>query len=145
MFSKLWNNLSTWVSSWFSPSGRAKVVEVLNNVSVFIDYALPIVEAIDMSLKPVIRDAQKGVCTTPIACLIGDFLSKYGVSDEVAESHGRELQGLPLADMLVNVALLALKQVKPESASSSILRLAIELAYNVYKSTRSEGSTDAVV
>lgn len=43
---------------------------------------------------------------------------------------------MPLPDLCVNAALFVLKHRKSDSVGLSILRLAIELAYNVYKSSK---------
>lgn len=136
MIGNWWSGIVAWVSGWFSDQNRAKVVDVLNHAQAFIAYALPIVESIDKTLKPVIKDAMAGNCDTPIACLISRFLEQYGMDSSAAEKAGLELQGMPIADLSLNVALFALKHVAPDVAASSILRLAIELAYNVYKGAK---------
>lgn len=127
-------SIRAWVASLFSKQSRETVLEVLDHVSVFVDHALPIVEAIDKYLKPVLKHGSE-----PPVVAVYKFMNELGWlklgSDEL-ETEAARLSALPVPDLLANVAIFLLKQAKPEAAGLSILRLAVELAYNVYKGTR---------
>lgn len=129
-----------WVRSWFSSAGRDAVLDVISRLASAVDFALPIVREIDEFLKPVVRDNIEGKCQTPIACLVEQFLSaRYGYTKEQALEIGEEVSGLPLADLLLNVGVWALRDKYPHHAMAlSALRAAVELAYQTYKTLRAK-------
>ena len=123
----------TWFASLWTAKNRDALLAVLDHVSVFVDVALPIVEAIDKELKPALRTGHYTVVKS-----VDDFLRTHMESehyDEIAKCSLR-VAHMPLPDLAVNVALFMLQRARPESVGVSILRLAIELAYNVYKRSK---------
>ena len=131
-------SIKAWFSGLFAKGNRAVVVSLLDHVSVFVDHALPIVKAIDEQLKPAIRTSSQPLIIT-IETFIGERLN--GLELTAARRDAQKLVYLPTADMLVNVALILLARAKPESVPTSLLRLAIELAYSIYKATKDEAAT----
>lgn len=127
-----WKN---WFVGWWNPEGRHQVLDVLNHVSAFADHAMPIVEAIDVQLKPALRTGNFAFSLT-----LEDFITKNceGVDSKEIASLVSRVYGLPTPDLLVNVALFMLARVAPNHTGVSVLRLAIELAYNVYKVSKNE-------
>lgn len=125
----------TWVATWFTASTRDKFLSVLDHAAVYLPYALPIVEAIDKELKPALRQSHLAAVMT-----VEDFLRKWCREEdyEAAQKLALRIAYLPLADLLVNVALFLLQRAKPDSVGISILRLTVELAYNVYKGSKED-------
>lgn len=134
--SEVFKSWGEWLTSWWaSPVNRNAVLDILDHAAVFADHAMPIVEAIDTELKPALRTGHFAFSMT-----IENFIRKHcGDADptEVAVLATR-LNAMPTPDMLVNVALFLLSRASPKNTGVSILRLAIELAYNVYKGSKDE-------
>lgn len=120
-----------WVMSWFSDANKQKIFAILNGVKTLVDYALPIVKAIDEKLKPVLNDGAEDVVQA-----VRKFLEEYMDDLDKVLELADKLADLPMADMLANIALELLKTTSPTNASLSMLRLAVELAYNIYKTTK---------
>ena len=122
-------SIKDWVLSWFTDASRQKLLALLNNIKKFVDVALPIVKEIDEVLKPLLANSTK-------ALALQEFLVKHlGDLDDVI-TLAVKLSKLPTADMLANVALEILKTKFTVTPSLSALRLAIELAYSIYKSSK---------
>lgn len=120
-----------WLLSWFTDTRKLQILELLQGVNVFIDYARPIVERIDKQLKPLLK-----LDNTPVFDTIKKFLEEYSDEfDDVVEI-ANKLKDLPMADLLANVAIECLKLHSSAHVSLSVLRLAVELAYNVYKQSK---------
>lgn len=130
-FAGWWN----WFGAFFGKNAsRAK--EVLESVSKLIDVALPIVEDIDQTIKQFLKvhSHQPGMIYDGIV----EFLQLRGVPESESREAANTLRFMPTADILVNLALLLLQRNAAASAGYSLLRLAIELAYNIYKGTRDD-------
>ena len=122
-----------WIAGLWSAKNREALLVVLDHASAFVDLALPIVEAIDKELKPALRTGHWAVTKS-----VEDFMREHmGAEhyDEIAK-YSQRVRHMPLNDLAVNVALFMLRCAKPNSVGESILRLAIELAYNVYKGSK---------
>ena len=114
-----------------------KVIEILEGLDTFFNKALPIVKQIDEELKPALRKlASENGDEVDVYETILWFLKKFedtlGDVFEVAQ----RVYKLPIPDMLFTIALEILKAQSSTNPSLSILRLAIELAYNVYKKSK---------
>lgn len=118
-----------WLLSWFTDANKQKLLALLGNVKGFVDAALPIVKEIDEVLKPLLASNET-------IKAISEFLLEHFDNVDYVVDLAEKLSELPLADMLANVALEVLKTRVPATASLSVLRLAIELAYNVYKTSK---------
>lgn len=148
MISSIWNGVTGWFSSWFTAENREKLLSVFRSVQPMIPIAIGIIAAIDRDLKPKVKDAARGECETPIACLIAEFVKSYGVDADLAEAKGRELQGYAFADLFFNVAVIVLGQVSSSSAGLSHLRTVVQVAYRAYQLSIQEHESevlDAVV
>lgn len=119
-----------WVMSWFTDASKQRLLALLNGVRQLVEVAGPIVQAIDEQLKPFLND--KNVFLTKLM----QFLIANIGSVEKAVALVNQLKDLPMADLLANVALEILKTKVSSNVAFSTLRLAIELAYNIYKTTK---------
>lgn len=133
----IWTTIKTWFLSWFVGSKELKVIEILEGLDAFFNKALPIVKQIDEELKPALRKlSSENGDEVDIYETILWFLKKFedtlGDVFEVAQ----RVYKLPLPDMLFTIALEILKSQAVANPSLSLLRLAIELAYNVYKKSK---------
>lgn len=133
----IWTTIKTWFLSWFVGTKELKVIEILEGLDVFFNKALPIVKQIDEELKPALRKlaAENGDEVDVYETILW-FLKKFedtlGDVFEVAQ----RVYKLPIPDMLFTIAIEILKSQSTANPSLSLLRLAVELAYNVYKKTR---------
>ena len=133
----IWTTIKTWVLSWFVSAKEYKVIEILEGLNDFFNKALPIVQQIDEELKPSLKKltAEGGDSVDTYETILA-FLSKFkeyiGDIAEVAQ----RVYLLPLPDMLFTIAIEILKSQSTSNPSLSMLRLAVELAYNVYKRTK---------
>lgn len=120
-------NVKNWVLSWFTDENKLRLLQFLNGMQVFVDWAYPIVKEIDEKLKPLLKGG------TPVVEALTKFFEEYVDDlDEVVDLV-HSLKDLPLADMLANVAIELLKLKSGSNIALSVLRLAVELAYNLYK------------
>lgn len=133
----IWTTIKTWFLSWFVGSKELKVIEILEGLDVFFNKALPIVKQIDEELKPELRKlASENGDEIDVYEKILEFLKKFeGVFLNAVEVAQRVYK-LPFPDMLFTIALEILKSQSVTNPSLSLLRLAIELAYNVYKKSK---------
>jgi hypothetical protein len=67
---------------------------------------------------------------------IEGFLVKYEPDAAKAANLALSLSGLPSADLWKNLAVLALGALVPGGTAASLLNLAVELAYNIYKRSK---------
>jgi hypothetical protein len=111
-------------TSLFGNNG-AIAQKVLHDASSFVNLALPIVQGIDTELKTV-----KG---SVVALDIVKFLDKYLPDVEKAEKLAASFATLPGAQLWRAVATTALQAITPVGISSSLINLAVELAYNIFK------------
>lgn len=132
-------SVKTWFLSWFTDVNKLEIIKLLQGIAIFIDYAKPIVEHIDKILKPLLKGEDM-----PIYDAILTFLGEYSDDFDKVVEMAEEYAELPLGDMLANIAMFCLKAKVGDSVSSSILRLAIELAYNLYKVNSSEKFAEEV-
>lgn len=124
---KWFTSLKTWVLSWFTDENKLRLLSFLNGVQVFVDWAYPIVQEIDEKLKPLLK------MDLPAFDALVKFLREYEDEFDNIVELAESLKDLPLADMLANVALELLKLKAGTNVATSVLRLAVELAYNLYK------------
>lgn len=119
----------TWLTNLFAD--KTDIVVVIDNIKVYVDKILPIVEAIDKEIKPHLQKSDNVKYT-----LITTFLLKYtGNFSEVAILADKLIK-LSNTDLLFNLALEILKLLSAKNTSLSVLRLAVELAYNLYKASK---------
>lgn len=122
-------NFWTWFKGLFS--NKDKIISIIDSAKVFVEKALPIVEAINNQVKPFLAGSE----ATKYA-LLSSFLLKYSGNIKGVASTTEALLKLPNADLLFNLALEILKLAAPTNTSLSVLRLAVELAYNLYKASQ---------
>lgn len=133
----IWTTIKTWVLSWFVGAKEFKVIEILEGLNDFFNKALPIVQQIDEELKPKLKvikaDGGDSIDTyEAILWFLEKFKEHLGDIVEIAQ----RVYLLPLPDMLFTIAIEILKAQSTSNPSLSMLRLAVELAYNVYKKTK---------
>lgn len=133
----IWTTIKTWVLSWFVGAKEFKVIEILEGLNDFFNKALPIVQQIDEELKPRLKaiasDGGDSIDTyETVLWFLAKFKEHLGDIVEIAQ----RVYLLPLPDMLFTIAIEILKAQSASNPSLSMLRLAVELAYNVYKKTK---------
>lgn len=112
-------------SSLFGASGSA-VQTVLHDVSSFVNLAAPIVADLDALAKA--EPTQTGLIAS-----IERWIATYEADAGRVVAWVTQAQGLPLSDVLRTGATLALSALVPAGTAQSMLNLAIELAYSVFK------------
>lgn len=133
----IWTTIKTWILSWFVGAKEFKVIEILEGLNDFFNKALPIVQQIDEELKPRLKtiasDGGDSIDTyETVLWFLAKFKEHLGDIVEIAQ----RVYLLPLPDMLFTIAIEILKAQSANNPSLSMLRLAVELAYNVYKKTK---------
>ena len=135
----------SWFRSVYSWFFSRKAVDVLKEAVKIADVARPIVEDIERSLKPHIKEIAGGGSTTSRFSAVDTFLKSY--VDDTRDSYtvALSLSALPTNDLLSGVAEFVVHRLMPEKARPFI-RLAIELAYIVMKlSMKREQKNDGSV
>lgn len=106
---------------------KASVAQkVLHEVSSFVQLASPIVAEIETELK---------ASASPDAAKILVYVQRYEKDSVVAKSFVDSLTGLPVSVIWHNVAVFALASLVPAGTASSLLNLAIEMAYSIFKAS----------
>jgi hypothetical protein len=103
--------------------------KILHEAGSFVNLALPIVAEIEAEIK-VLPNQGKSIQA------IEGFLSKYEPDVAKAAIIAQSLDGLPSADLWKNLAVAALGALVPGGTAASLLNLAVELAYNIYKRSK---------
>jgi hypothetical protein len=135
----IWTTIKTWFLSWFVGSKELKVIEILESLDTLFNKSLPIVRQIDEELKPALRNlATQNGDEVDLYETILSFLKKFeDILDDVFVI-AQQVYKLPIPDMLFTIAIEILKAQSTGNVSLSVLRLSVELAYNVYKKTKSK-------
>lgn len=135
----IWTTIKTWFLSWFVGSKELKVIEILESLDTLFNKSLPIVRQIDEELKPALKNlASQNGDEVDLYETILAFLKKFeDILDDVF-AIAQYVYKLPIPDMLFTIAIEILKAQSAGNASLSMLRLSVELAYNVYKKTKSK-------
>lgn len=135
----IWTTIKTWFIGWFVGSKELKVIEVLEGLDTLFNKSLPIVKQIDEELKPALKNlASQNGDEVDLYETILSFLKKFeDVLDDVF-AIAQQVYKLPIPDMLFTIAIEILKAQSTGNVSLSVLRLSVELAYNVYKKTKSK-------
>lgn len=123
---KFWN----WFTNLFT--GKDKIISLIDSAKAFVEKALPVVQAIEEQIKPFVNDNNKAFLNLKLVT----FLSKYNFDFDYVTKIAEQLVKLPNADLLFNLALEVLKVAAPTNTPLSVLRLAVELAYNLYKASK---------
>lgn len=135
----IWTTIKTWFLGWFVGSKELKVIEILESLDTLFNKSLPIVRQIDEELKPALRNlATQNGDEVDLYETILSFLKKFeDILDDVFVI-AQQVYKLPIPDMLFTIAIEILKAQSTGNVSLSVLRLSVELAYNVYKKTKSK-------
>lgn len=112
----------------FGKSGDVVQV-VLHDVSAFVIAAEPIVEQVAL-----IASLASGKSEL-MAKLVG-WLHEYEKDAAVVKAWVDAAEGMPSSDVLRSAGVLAVSKLVPEGTSKSLLNLAVEMAYNVYKRSK---------
>lgn len=141
MIAKTWQSVRAWFSGardWMVGlfgDNADDVRTVLVAASGLIDKALPIVESLDAGLK-------QDLAADPLnRTAVMNAVTELGVTGsdrpltEAAKIANR-VAGLSVSEVLAAVAVYVLGRQVPAGIPERILRLAIELAYCVYKARR---------
>ncbi|HLH04928.1 MAG TPA: hypothetical protein VKX25_19325 [Bryobacteraceae bacterium] len=127
----LWSAIDHFFKSVFGKDSDI-AQKVLHDASSFVQLAEPIVTEIDTDLKPAAAANPSGTVAA-----VENFLTKYESDLARVKTAASSFAALPAADLWRNVAQFALQAVAPKGVASSLLNLAIELAYSISKSKRS--------
>lgn len=121
-----------WFSGWLQFGKFAKAQDALATAATMIDHLIPVIEAIDNEVKPIVKDETTSPVTRYNA--VFNFIVKH-LGEKIPNEDWVRLTGLPTAELLANVAMMIARKYSPD-VGDSILRLAIELAYTIYKATK---------
>lgn len=100
---------------------------VLKEVSSVATLAAPIIQDVETTLK---APAAAG---SSVDQKLLTFLGKYEPDAAKVASTATALAALPVSDMLAKAAQFALATFVPAGTAASLINLAVELAYNVFK------------
>lgn len=112
-------------SSLFGASGNV-VQTILHDISSFVNLAGPIVA--DLAALAKAQPDQTGLIAN-----IERWIATYQTDAAKVAAWVGEAQKLPISDILRTAATLALSALVPAGTAQSMLNLAIELAYSVFK------------
>jgi hypothetical protein len=115
-------------SSLFGTNGGL-AQKVLHEAGSFVNMAQPIIEEIETEIKS-LPDQGKSIQA------IEAFLAKYDSDAIKVAGIATSLSGLPAADLWKNLAVTALSALTPAGTAASLLNLAVELAYNIFKQSK---------
>lgn len=124
----IFSGISHFFQSLFGKNG-ATAQAVLHNVSSFVTLAEPIVSEVETEVKTLVA-----VDPNAKLQLIAKFLAKYQPDVAKVASATNSLSSMPDADLWHNLATFALNALVPGGTAGSLINLAIELAYNIFKS-----------
>jgi hypothetical protein len=125
-------NIFSVVGHFFASLFGAKgglAQKVLHEAASFVNLAQPIVAEIETEIKA-LPDQGKSVQA------IETFLGKYETDAAKVLNIATTLAALPPADLWKNLAVTALSALAPAGTASSLLNLAVELAYNIFKQSK---------
>jgi hypothetical protein len=123
--------IAHFFKSLFGDNG-ATVQKVLHDVSGFVGIAEPIIQEIEVEVKAIIQAGDHNATLTSMLNFLGKYEPDFNKAKQIADT----LSGLPVADILHNLAVLALSTIVPAGTASSLIRMAVELAYNVFKAKK---------
>lgn len=115
-------------TSLFGNNG-ALAQKILHEAGSFVNLAQPIVAEVEAQIKA-LPDQGKSVQS------IESFLSKYDTDAAKVSTVAQSLSRLPSTDLWHNLAVTALGTLAPKGTAGSLLNLAVELAYNIYKKSK---------
>jgi hypothetical protein len=127
----VWSAIGHFFQSLFGKDSDT-AQKVLHDASSFVQLAEPIVTGIETELKPAAAAHPSGTIAA-----VENFLVKYEPDATRVQAVAASYATLPAADLWRNTALFALQAVAPKGVASSLLNLAIELAYSIVKAKRS--------
>lgn len=113
-------------SSLFGPNGDV-AQKVLHAAASYISLAVPIIAEIEADLK-----AETGQGSVGTEKVIG-FIQKFEPDSGKAQSIATSLGNISNADLWHQLAVFGLSRIAPKGVSTSILNLAVEFAYNIFK------------
>lgn len=131
MIGSLFENLKAWISGLWTPAKRDAVLSVVERVAEYLDQASEIVAAVDVDLKPMIYTGH-----LPKDVAVHKFMIERQVPDADAFKFAMLVKSFPSSELFAAVAVYLLLQLIPKSAGTALARLAIELAYNIYKEAK---------
>lgn len=103
--------------------------KVLHATASYIALAGPIIAEIETELKATIETGQGSVATDKIL----GFIQKFEPDLDQAHTISAHLAGLPNTDLWHQLAVFGLSRIAPKGVSASIINLAVEFAYNIFK------------
>lgn len=116
------------------------VLKVAAGVVEYVDAAIPVVKQINERLKSAISEDTNWSDRYHQVATFLQFVDPVDADDkEKQREHSAvvvSVYQLPRAELLARVALFLLEKSLPSSPATSVLRLAIEIAYQVYKASR---------
>jgi len=137
----IWTTIKTWFISWFVSDKDLKIIDILEDINDLIKWALTIVEKIDNELKPELKRVASEGDAIDVYETVFKFLNQFkelpaDSDNSLAIDIAEKVYKMPLPDLLFTVAIELLKTFAGTNVQLSALRLAVELAYNIYKKTR---------
>lgn len=124
----MWTNkIVNWFLSFFNSTA---VKNMLSTAITMEPYVTPVIELINIELKPGLKDTKQENET-----VVRTFLQKHCSDLPNLELRIKEISQLPYHLIIKEVATLWASRLCPKEPTSTV-ELAILLAYNIYKVTR---------
>jgi hypothetical protein len=120
-------SIGHFFSSLFGKNGET-AQKVLHEVSAFVAKAEPIVEEIETVIKALAPSDKSGILAA-----IETFLAKYEPDLAKVVAAAAPLASLSGEALWRELAATALGFLSPASTAASVLNLAVELAYSIFK------------
>lgn len=127
-------SIGHFFASLFGKNGNVAQT-VLHDVSSFVSLAEPIVADVQAELKNIPQDS--------VTAAIEKFLAKYAPDVTQVGGIATQLAALPAANMWQSVASMALSFLAPTGTATSLLNLAIELAYQIFQKKQAAAAIPA--
>lgn len=127
----IWARMKKFISRWFASKEETGVLDVLDKVNPTFLQALVLVRKLDEELKPLLV-VKRGLGENFYVVVL-DFLKQFSGIDATALA--AKVANLDIPDLLFTLAIEILR-TQSGNATLSLLRLAVELAYSVYKNSK---------
>lgn len=109
------------------PHNKKEAQALLTETSPYVNLAGPLVQAVELELKPVLTKDQ-----VQRAEGLNAFLGKYIKKEQDLQNKVNELLPLPTADILRDTAEFLVAQFLPATVDKALLNWVIETAYQLF-------------
>lgn len=130
----IWSNIKKMIGRLLGKD-ESSVLDVLSNINPVFKPALALVRKLDEELKPLLKVKQAN--NQGFYVVVLDFLEQFRGQIPDIYALAVKVANLPIGELLFVLAIEILK-TQTGNPTLSMLRLAVELAYSVYKNSKKE-------